>query len=73
MAECCVKKDVPGLITIQTKTPPIKARVWPPLLLIPVFVLLYLYLEEGSNYLVFSVLSMDRNSPFTEAVRFFIF
>ncbi len=50
-----------------------KTRLWLPLLLIPVFVLLYIYLERGTDYLVYSLLSMDRNSHLTEAVRFFIF
>ncbi len=48
MSECCVKKDATGLVTIRTKTEPIKTRVWLPLLLIPVFVLLYLNLEKGT-------------------------
>jgi uncharacterized membrane protein YraQ (UPF0718 family) len=73
MAECCVKKDATGLITIQTKSEPTKTRVWPPLLLAPVFVLLYLSLETGTNYLVYSLLAMDRISHLTEAVRFFVF
>jgi len=73
MAECCVKKDAAGLIQIQTKTEQVKTRLWPPLLLAPVFVLIYLSLERITNYLVYSVISMDRNSPFTEAVRFFVF
>ncbi|MBU1743373.1 MAG: hypothetical protein KJ649_00525 [Proteobacteria bacterium] len=50
-----------------------KTRVWPPLLLVPVFVLVYFFLERGTNYLVYSILSMDRGSHLTEAVRFFIF
>ena len=50
-----------------------KIRVWIPLLLIPVFVLLYLSLERGTDYLVYSLLGMDRTSPLTAAVWFFIF
>ncbi len=73
MSECCVKNDTPKLVTIQTNPEKVNARVWLPLLLIPVFVLLYIYLERGTNYLVYSLLSMDRSSPLTEAVRFFIF
>jgi uncharacterized protein len=73
MADCCVKKETTGLIAIETKSEPIKTRVWPPLLLAPVFVILYLFLESGTNYLVYSILFMDRDSHFTEAVRFFIF
>ena len=73
MSECCAKNDATGLVTIQTKTEPAKTRVWPPLMLVPVFVLLYLFLESGTNYFVYSILSMDRSSHLTEAVRFFIF
>jgi uncharacterized protein len=73
MSDCCVKKDEAGFVTIQTNAENRETRVWLPLLLIPVFVLIYLYLERGTNYLVYSLLSMDRSSPLTEAVRFFIF
>ncbi len=73
MSECCVKNDPSGLVTIQTNPEKGNTRVWLPLLLIPVFVLFYIYLERGANYLVYSLLGMDRSSPLTEAVRFFIF
>jgi len=52
MAECCVKKDAIGLIAIPTKSEPVKTRVWPPLLPVLVLVLIYLFLERGTNYLV---------------------
>ena len=73
MSECCVKKGTTELVTIPTKTEPNKTRGWLPLLLVPVFVLLYLFLERGTNYLVYSILSMDRSSHLTETSRFFIF
>jgi uncharacterized membrane protein YraQ (UPF0718 family) len=73
MSECCVKNDAPKLSTIGTNSKTVKAWVWLPLLLIPVFVLLYAYLERGTNVLVYSILALDRNSHFTETVRFFIF
>ncbi len=73
MSECCVKKGEPGFVAIRTKEENTKTPVWLPMLLIPVFVLLYLYLERGANYVVYSVLSMDRSSHLTEAVRFFVF
>ena len=73
MPECCTKSETTKLVTIQTKTEPNRARAWLPLLLLPVLVLLYLNLEKGTNYLVYSILSMDRTSPLTEAIRFFIF
>jgi uncharacterized membrane protein YraQ (UPF0718 family) len=73
MAECCVKKDATGLVMIQTKTKRSKTKVWLPLLLIPIFIPFYLSLERGANYIVYSIFSMDRTSPFAEALRFFIY
>jgi uncharacterized membrane protein YraQ (UPF0718 family) len=81
MAECCVRKDTPSLVAIQTKADPVgttvrttvKTRLWPPLLLAPLFALLYHFLESGTNVLVYSIFSMDPTSPLTEAVRFFVF
>ncbi len=73
MAECCAKKDATGLVMIQTKIDPVKTKVWPPLLLAPVMLLIYIFLERGTNYLVYSIFSMDPSSHLTEAVRFFIF
>ena len=73
MAECCAKKDATGLVMIQTKSDRVKTKVWPPLLLAPVMLLIYIFLERGTNYLVFSIFSMDPSSQLTEAVRFFIF
>ena len=73
MSECCSKGGATGLIAIQTKAEPVKTRLWPLWLIAPAFVLLYAFLERGTDYLVYSVFSMDRTSPFTEAARFFIF
>ena len=73
MVECCAKKDATELVMIQTKSDPAKTKVWPPLLLAPVMLLIYIFLERGTNYLVYSIFSMDPSSHLTEAVRFFIF
>ena len=73
MPECCAKKGESGLVTIRLNQEDTGARLTLPLLLIPAFVLLYIYLERGVNYLVYSLLSLDRSSRLTEAVRFFIF
>ena len=73
MSDCCTKNDTPGLVTIQTNTGTAKPRVWLLPLLIPVFVLIYLSLERGTNFLVYSLLGMDRTSHLTAAVWFFIF
>ena len=73
MSDCCTKNDIPGLVTIQTNSETVKSRAWLLPLLIPVFVLIYLSLERGTNYLVYSLLGMDRSSHLTAAVWFFIF
>lgn len=73
MSKCCETTHEPKLVMIQEKTGPDKTRAWLPLLLVPVFFLIYTNLERGSNYFVDTILSMERNSPFTEAVRFFIY
>lgn len=39
----------------------------------PGIFLVYHFLERGTDYLVYSILSMDPTSPLTEAVRFFVF
>ncbi|HEX2867762.1 MAG TPA: permease [Ignavibacteriales bacterium] len=43
------------------------------ILLLPLWALIYLFLEPFINFLVFDVMSMSRTAPLTEAVRFFIF
>ena len=73
MSKCCETTNTPKLVMIQTKTEPGKTRVWLPLLLIPVLVPLYFSLERGADFIVYSVLSMERNSSFAEALRFFIY
>jgi uncharacterized membrane protein YraQ (UPF0718 family) len=42
-------------------------------LLIPLWALVYSFLEPLSNFIVYNILSMSRSSSFTEAFRFFIF
>ncbi|MHB8907912.1 MAG: permease [Syntrophales bacterium] len=73
MSECCAKNDTTGLVSLQTSPKKGTSRVWLPLLLIPIFVPLYFSLERGANYLVYSLLGMERSSPLAEALRFFIF
>jgi len=43
------------------------------LLLIPVWIFLYIYLQEISDFLVFQVFGMTPEKHFTEAIRFFIY
>ena len=73
MSECCVKNRGNGLVAIAPSPEKPKTRVWLPLVLVPAFVLLYLHLEDGVNWLVFTLLALDRSSHLTEALRFFVF
>ncbi len=73
MSECCTKNAPPGPVTIRTKPEAAKTQGWWLALLIPVFVLLYLSLEQGTDYLVYSLMGMDRKSPLAAAVWFFLF
>ncbi|MHB8828705.1 MAG: permease [Syntrophales bacterium] len=68
-----MKPEKTGPVSIGTGPAKAKTRVWLPLTLSPVFVLLYFYLEAGVNWLVYSPLGLDRTSRLTEALRFFIF
>ena len=58
---------------LRLKREPVDKRISLPFLLVPVFVALYLFLERGTDFLIYSVLSMDRTSRFTETARFFFF
>lgn len=51
----------------------IKNKIWIPLILLPVWVLLYMNLEYSANVLVYDVFGMDKEAHLTEAIRFFIF
>ncbi|MDA8123735.1 MAG: permease [Deltaproteobacteria bacterium] len=73
MSDCCVKKDKTESVAIPLGPERFEVTLWLPAVLFPPFVLLYLYLEEGVDWLVYSLLALDRKSPFTEALRFFIF
>lgn len=44
-----------------------------PLLLLPVWIGVYFYLEPMVNFLVWEILGMDKTSHLTESIRFFIF
>lgn len=41
--------------------------------LIPLAVLIYVLLEQGVDFLVYSILNLDRNSHLTESIRFFLY
>ncbi len=48
-------------------------RAFIPLLLLPAGAALYFNLERGVNYIVYSIMGMERSSSLTEALRFFMF
>jgi uncharacterized protein len=63
MAECCTtdngnKKKINSYI---------------PFLLIPFAVLIYIFLEQGVDLLVYEIFQMDKSAHLTEAIRFFLY
>lgn len=50
-----------------------KNKLLIPILLVPVWLILYFSLESITNWLVWDLLSLDKTSHLTEAMRFFIF
>ena len=52
---------------------PVNRKLWLPVLLLPVWYLIYHYLQPIANWLVDDIIGMDKGSHLTEAVRFFIF
>jgi uncharacterized protein len=63
MAECCT--------TDNGKQK--KINYYIPFLLIPFAVLIYIFLEQGVDFLVYGILKLDKSSPLTESVRFFLY
>jgi uncharacterized membrane protein YraQ (UPF0718 family) len=51
----------------------IKTNIWLPVVLIPVWYIIYHYLQPGTNWLIDSVFGMPKGAHLTEAVRFFVF
>jgi uncharacterized membrane protein YraQ (UPF0718 family) len=51
----------------------IKTNIWLPLVLLPVWYILYHYLQPLSNWLIDSVLGITKGAHLTEALRFFVF
>ena len=49
-----------------------KAILWP-CLLIPVVVVIYFYLQDGVDFLIFRIFQMERDSHLAEAIRFFFY
>jgi uncharacterized protein len=50
-----------------------KQKNYWPLFLIPVAVVIYIFLEDGVNYLVDTVFHLDKSAHLTEAIRFFLY
>jgi uncharacterized membrane protein YraQ (UPF0718 family) len=51
----------------------IKTNIWLPLVLLPVWYIIYNNLQPVTNWLIDSVLGMTKESHLTEAIRFFVF
>ena len=51
----------------------IKTNIWLPVVLLPVWYIIYHYLQPGTNWLIDSVLGMTKGAHLTEAIRFFVF
>ena len=51
----------------------IKTNIWLPVLLLPVWYIIYHYLQPLSNWLIDSAFGMTKGAHFTEALRFFVF
>lgn len=51
----------------------IKTNIWLPFTLLPVWYIIYHYLQPVTNWLIESVLGMTEGAHLTEALRFFVF
>lgn len=51
----------------------LKRKIWQPLILLPVWYLIYHNLQLITDWLIDSVLSLEKGKHLTEAVRFFVF
>jgi len=63
MAECCNTNNS------ETK----KINYYIPFVLIPFAAVIYFFLERGVDYLVYTILQLDKSSHLTEAIRFFLY
>ncbi|MFZ3056348.1 MAG: permease, partial [Smithella sp.] len=63
MAECCNKDNS------EKK----KINYYIPFVLIPLAVVIYIFLEQGVDFLVYGILNLDKNSHLTESIRFFLY
>jgi len=63
MTECC---------TTDTDNKK-KINYYIPFVLIPFAVLIYIFLEQGVDFLVYGILKLDKSAHLTEAIRFFLY
>ena len=63
MAECCTTDD-------GNKN---KINYYVPFVLIPLAVLIYIFLEQGVDFLVYGIFNLDRSAHLTAAIRFFLY
>jgi uncharacterized membrane protein YraQ (UPF0718 family) len=73
MNECCAKNYSSQDTAPHNEGRNVKIRFLLPMLLIPMAIVLYIFLENGVNYIVYSLLGLDRSTHLTEAIRFFLF
>jgi uncharacterized protein len=50
-----------------------KTNIWLPVVLLPVWYIVYHFLQPATNWLIDSVLGMPKGAHLTEALRFFVF
>src|SRR3990170_479763 len=48
-------------------------KVYLPIIILPIWVLLYIYLESISNYIVYVIFGLTKGTHLTESIRFFIY
>jgi uncharacterized membrane protein YraQ (UPF0718 family) len=51
----------------------IKTNIWVPIVLLPVWYIIYHYLKSGPDWLIDTVFGMTKGAHLTEAIRFFVF
>ena len=50
-----------------------KRKLWLPIVLLPIWYLIYHYLQPATDWFIDSILSLEKGKPITETLRFFIF
>jgi len=51
----------------------VKTNIWLPIVLLPIWYIIYHNLQPGTNWLIDSVFGMTKGAHLTEALRFFVF